>query len=58
MQFTATIVSPAIRIVKLVLWNLIDALLVMMDGGSLATNAQAFTQLCISIRSTLLMPRS
>jgi len=58
MQSTATIVLLAILIVKLVPWNLTDALLVMMDLGSLATNAQAYTQLCINISSTFLMPRS
>jgi len=49
MQSTATIVLLAILIVKLVLWNLTDAPLVMMDLGSLATNAQAYTQLFINI---------
>ncbi len=58
MQSTATIVLLAILIVKLVLWNLTDAPLVMMDLGSLATNAQAYTQLFINISSTSLMPRS
>lgn len=58
MQSTATIVLLAILIVKLVPWNLTDALLVMMDLGSLATNAQAYTQLYINISSTFLMPRS